>query len=163
MNRLAIEALDVDAFAEFGAVIASSAARQAFAINQGTTQRFHALAIAEVMGGQVAISMARALPCTLPFTVAMLERHPLGSQAFIPLNGTRYLIVVAKNPDTPPRAFLADQGQGVQYHRGTWHHPLLALDQGGDFLIVDRVGEGNNCEEVQLAHTWLLSAGVNGT
>ena len=155
-----VETLHADAFAEFGSVIAPHAARQVFPINQGTTQRYHALATADVVDGQVAISLARAQACTLPFMITLLERHPLGSQAFIPLHGTRYLIVVASTPDCPPRAFLADQGQGVQYHRGTWHHPLIALDQGGDFLIVDRVGAGNNCEEVHLSPAWLL-AGID--
>ena len=75
-----------------------------------------------------------------------------------PLNGTRWVVVVADSPDATPRAFLADRGQGVQYHRGTWHHPLLALDQGGDFLIVDRVGAGDHCEEVRLPRSWVIGA-----
>jgi ureidoglycolate lyase len=158
MPELLIETLTAAAFAEFGAVIEPAAAQQVFAINQGSTQRFHALAMVEVLGGQVAISLARAQPFALPLTIAMLERHPLGSQAFIPLAGVRYVIVVACSPQQRPRAFLADRGQGVQYHRGTWHHPLLALDQGGDFLIVDRVGEGNNCEEVALPQVWTISS-----
>ena len=158
MPDLKVEPLTPEAFAEFGDVIAADAARKVFAINQGSTQRYHALATVDLAGGHAAISLARAQPFALPFTVAMLERHPLGSQAFIPLNGTRWVVVVATSPDALPRAFLADRGQGVQYHRGTWHHPLIALDQGGDFLIVDRVGAGDNCEEVRLAQSWVLAS-----
>ncbi len=156
MPDLKVELLTPAAFAAFGAVISADAARKVFAINQGTTQRFHALARVELDGGQAAISLARAQPFALPLTISMLERHPLGSQAFVPLNGTRWVIVVAESPNSTPRAFLADRGQGVQYHRGTWHHPLIALDQGGDFLVVDRVGDGDNCEEVQLAQQWTI-------
>ena len=158
MPELKVEPLTSEAFAEFGDVIAADAARKVFAINQGSTQRYHALATVDLAGGHAAISLARAQPFALPFTVAMLERHPLGSQAFIPLNGTRWVVVVATSPDALPRAFLADRGKGVQYHRGTWHHPLIALDQGGDFLIVDRVGAGDNCEEVRLAQSWVLAS-----
>ena len=158
MPELKIEALTPEVFAPFGAVIDAAAARKVFAINQGTTQRYHALATVELDGGQAAISLARAQPFALPLTLSMLERHPLGSQAFIPLHGTRWVVVVADSPDATPRAFLADRGQGVQYHRGTWHHPLIALDQGGDFLIVDRVGAGDNCEEVRLPQSWVISS-----
>lgn len=158
MRKLKIEPLTADAFAEFGDVIAADAARRVFAINQGTTQRYHALARVDLVGGQAAISLARAQPFALPLTIALLERHPLGSQAFIPLHGTRWVVVVAASAESTPRAFLADRGQGVQYHRGTWHHPLLALDQGGDFLIVDRIGEGENCEEVRLQRHWTIPA-----
>ena len=158
MPELKIEALTPEAFASFGAVIDAAAARKVFAINQGTTQRYHALATVDNDGGQAAISIARAQPFALPLTISLLERHPLGSQAFIPLHGTRWVVVVADSPEATPRAFLAERGQGVQYHRGTWHHPLLALDQGGDFLIVDRVGAGDNCEEVQLAQSWVVGS-----
>jgi ureidoglycolate lyase len=158
MPELKVEPLTADAFAEFGDVIAADAARKVFAINQGTTQRYHALARVDLVDGQAAISLARAQPFALPLTIAMLERHPLGSQAFIPLGGARWVVVVAASPESTPRAFLADRGQGVQYHRGTWHHPLIALDHGGDFLIVDRVGDGENCEEVRLQRHWTIAA-----
>ncbi len=158
MSELKVEVLTPEAFAPFGAVIDAAAAGKVFAINQGTTQRYHALATVDNDGGQAAISIARAQPFALPLTISLLERHPLGSQAFIPLHGTRWVIVVADSPDATPRAFLADRGQGVQYHRGTWHHPLIALDQGGDFLIVDRVGAGDNCEEVRLAQSWVIAS-----
>jgi ureidoglycolate lyase len=160
--RLRIEPLTPDAFAPFGDVIAPEAAQRVFPINAGNTQRFHDLAQVECLGdgGRVGISLFRGQPRELPFAVTMLERHPLGSQAFVPLSKTPYLVVVAKSPEATPRAFLARDGQGVNYHRGTWHHPLLALETVSDFLVVDRIGPGDNCEEAMLAQAWLLDAGA---
>ena len=157
-ERLVIEPLTPEAFAPFGEVIAPEAARRVFPINGGNTQRFHDLAAVECEGdgARVGISLFRGQPRTMPFTVTMLERHPLGSQAFVPLSRTPYLIVVSTSPDATPRAFFARDGQGVNYRRGTWHHPLLALDAVSDFLVVDRIGPGNNCEEATLMQAWLL-------
>jgi ureidoglycolate lyase len=155
---LRIEPLTREAFARFGDVIAFGAASQAYPINNGTTQRHHALARVEVGAGHGLISLARAEPRMLPFAVTMLERHPLGSQAWIPLSKMPYLIVVAESPEHPPRCFLAAHGEGVNYHAGTWHHPLIALDQVSDFLIVDRGGEGDNCDEADLPRTWWIDS-----
>ena len=81
----------------------------------------------------------------------MMERHPLGSQAFIPTGPHLWLTVVAPagNPPEPSdlRAFIAGAGQGVNYHRGVWHHPLIALEAVSDFIVVDRGGGGDNCDE----------------
>ena len=158
-ERLAIEALTPEGFAPFGEVIAPEAARRAFPINAGNTQRFHDLANVECLGdgGRIGISLFRGQPRALPFTVTMLERHPLGSQAFVPLSRTPYLIVVSESPEATPRAFLARDGPGINYRRGTWHHPLLALDAVSDFLVVDRIGPGDNCEEATLPTAWLLA------
>src|SRR5690606_39603240 len=93
----------------------------------------------------------------LPFSVRMLERHPLGSQAWLPLDpAARYLVVVAASAADTPLAFLAERGQGVNYRRGTWHHPLLLLDAAASFLVIDREGPGANCDEVQLAQAWRI-------
>ena len=156
---LPIEPLSAAAFAPFGEVIEATAAKQVFAINEGTAQRFHDLATLDCGGdgGRVIVSLFRAAPRALPFEVRMLERHPLGSQAFVPLDpATRYVVVVAAEPAAPPRAFLADAGRGVNLHRGTWHHPLIALDATRDFLVLDRGGPGANCDEVALARGWRL-------
>jgi len=156
--RLLIEPLTLAAFAPFGDVIATSSAAHALLINEGTAQRFHALGRVDCASGNghPLISMVRAQPRPMPFQIRMLERHPLGSQAFIPLSKTPYLIVVASSPSDRPRAFLASTGEGVNFHRGTWHHPLLALDAVSDFLVIDRAGEGENCEEVALMEAYLL-------
>lgn len=151
--RLAIDALTPEAFAPFGEVISPDAARRVFPINAGNTQRFHDLADVECLGdgGRIGISLFRARPRDLPFEVTMLERHPLGSQAFIPLLGNPFLIVVAPVGDAPVsgsvRAFLSNGRQGVNYHRGVWHHPVLTIEKRDEFLVVDRSGSGNNCDE----------------
>jgi ureidoglycolate lyase len=87
----------------------------------------------------------------MPRVIKMLERHPLGSQAFIPLLGHPFLVVVAPAGDEPVpgavRAFRSNGRQGVNYHRGVWHHPVLTIEKRDEFLVVDRSGSGNNCDE----------------
>ncbi len=156
---LVIEPLTPEAFADFGDVIAARGERGDFAINDGTAQRFHALSRVEASGAGAAVvlSIVRAEPRPLPFPLTLIERHPLGSQAFVPLDPTmRYIVVVAASADATPRAFLAT-GQGINYRAGTWHHPLIALDAGGEFLVVDRVGPGENCDEVSIVGKYRVS------
>ena len=161
MKTLAIEPLTRAAFAPFGDVIELDGARH-FAINGGTTERYHDLANVDVTerGGRTLINLFRAQPRALPVDITMMERHPLGSQAFIPLLKGRYLVVVAPPGEFDPtrmRAFWTDTWQGVNYAKGVWHHPLLALDQASDFVVIDRGGEGNNCDELPLAEPWRLT------
>lgn len=157
---LTVEPLTRAAFAPFGDVIEAGSAASHYAINTGTTTRFHDLAAIDTTreGGRPVLSLFRAQPRELPFAVAMLERHPLGSQAFVPLSQRPYLVVVATDPAALPRAFLARDGQGVNYHAGTWHHPLLALQAVSDFLVLDRAGPGNNCDEVELSTSYRIVA-----
>lgn len=161
MNPMLIEPLTPEAFAPFGEVIAPRESAGNHAVNAGTALRFHALSQVDVVGddAQVLISIFRAQPRTLPFDVTMLERHPLGSQAFVPMDPrTRYIVVVADSLASLPRAFLAANGQGVNYRRGVWHHPLIALDRESDFLVVDRGGAGTNCEEAALVGGYRLES-----
>ena len=160
MATLRVEPLTREAFAPFGEVLEPAGAQTVYEINAGTAQRFHALARVDIAGedGQAVISLFRAQPRTLPFVVEALERHPLGSQAFMPLGDAPYLVVVAPDPASPPRAFLARSGQGVSFRRGTWHHALLALERESDFLVVDRAGTAPNCDEVGLAQTWTITS-----
>ncbi len=121
-------------------------------INNGTTERFHDLARVEATGtdARVLINIFRGQSFAAPINVVMMERHPFGSQAFIPLNGRSFLVVVAEDVEgkpARPRAFLARGDQGVNYWRNVWHHPLVSLEQTSDFLIVDRAGNENNLEE----------------
>ncbi|RFA24477.1 ureidoglycolate lyase [Alkalilimnicola ehrlichii] len=159
MIRLNIEPLTRAAFAPFGEVI-DTEQREHFLINNGNCRRYHRLASVETAaGGHAVISVFRARAATFPLALSLVERHPLGSQAFIPLNKQAFLVVVAP-PGQPPapeqlRCFLARGGQGVNYYAGTWHHPLLALTSDDDFLVVDRDGEGPNCEEHPLPQVWL--------
>jgi ureidoglycolate lyase len=142
-----------EAFAPFGDVIETEDAERLL-INEGTTERFHDLAKVELGGGRALINIFRAQPRPSPIAIRMMERHPLGSQAFVALEHRPFLVVVAP-PGAPPeaaalRAFITDGNQGVNYHSGVWHHPVLALLQETDFLVVDRGGPGANCDEVPL-------------
>lgn len=147
-----IESLTREAFAPFGDVIEASDAARHFPINEGTTERYHDLADIQLDAhGRAIVSLFRAQPRTLPFAITMLERHPLGSQAFMPLHGRPYLVAVAPRGDSlrtgEVRVFLARGDQGVNYAAGVWHHPLLALGAVCDFLVIDRAGPGANCDE----------------
>ena len=155
---LAIEPLTAAAFAEFGDVIDAGSAGHGHAINSGSAERLHDLMAIQVQDGRPIVSVVRAAARPLPFIVAMLERHPLGSQAWIPLDPRlRFLVVVASDPEATPRAFLAHGGQGINYRPGTWHHPLIALDPGS-WLVIDREGPGSNCDECALPTRWRIDA-----
>jgi ureidoglycolate lyase len=165
MKTLAIEYLTREAFAPFGDVIETDGAKQ-IPINLGTTIRFHDLAGIDVTDGQgrALLNLFRGQPRTLPFEVSMMERHPLGSQAFVPLNERPYLIVVAPPGELDPaaiRAFVTRGWQGVNYAKGVWHHPLIALDEVSDFIVVDRGGDGLNLNEQDLPESlWLTEAAL---
>lgn len=160
---LEVRPLTREAFAPYGEVIEASEAARHFPINAGNTERYHDLARIEPgPDGRVIVSIFRGQPRALPFTVTMMERHPLASQAFIPMSGRPYLVVVAP-AGAPPQVedlavFLARGDQGVNYATGVWHHPLLALDGVSDFLVVDRSGPGHNCDEVLLETHGLIAA-----
>lgn len=160
MTVIRVEPLSRAAFAAFGDVIEPASARAVRSINEGTAQRFDALARVDIAGadGYPVISLFRAQPRQLPFTLTTLERHPLGSQAFMPLGDAPYLVVVGVDGVAPPRAFLAGARQGINFHRGTWHHALLALERESDFLVIDRAGEAENCEELALARAWTIES-----
>jgi len=155
MKSLPVAALTAEAFAPYGQVIEASEAARHFPINGGSTERYHDLAQVELApGSHPLISIFRAKPRQLPYRIGMLERHPLGSQAFVPMNGRAYLVAVAIPGEQPRsedvRVFLARGDQGVNYAAGVWHHPLMALEAVSDFLVVDRGGPGNNCDEQNL-------------
>ena len=149
---LRVEPLTRAAFRPFGDVIEADGA-QHFKINNGSTTRFHDLARVDVAaeGGHVLVNIFRARPLPMPLTVAMVEKHPLGSQAFVPLEAAPFLVVVAPPGDAVRpadlRAFLAHAGQGVNYAPGVWHHPVIALGRETDFLVIDRGGPGDNLAE----------------
>jgi len=160
---LKLEPLTKAAFAPFGDVIEMQGSDW-FPINNGSTQRFHHLGKVQVFGddGQAGISLARGDAFAFPIRIRMLERHPRGSQAWIPFDQTPFVAVVAPNgandkPDeTGLRAFYVQGIQGVNYHAGTWHHPLMSLDKQGDFIVVDRIGVAPNCDECDLEQTYIV-------
>ena len=149
---LSIQPLTRAAFAPYGEVIEVAGAERRM-INEGTTERFHALAHAEVGadGGTAILSLFRANRRPFPFIVRMLERHPLGSQAFYPLTEHEWLVVVGHGTARPDpatiRCLRASGRQGVNYARNAWHHPVLVLAPTQEFLVMDRAGPGNNLEE----------------
>jgi ureidoglycolate lyase len=145
--------LTAEAFAPFGEVIAAGGAPRP--INYGATLRFHDLAAidADGEGGRVIVSIFRSTPPAYPFALQIMENHPVASQAFMPLSGRPYLVVVA--PAGPfdagaLRAFAAGAGQGVNFRKGVWHHYNLALGGVSDFLVIDREGPGDNLEEIAI-------------
>jgi ureidoglycolate lyase len=158
---LPVAELNAESFAPFGQVI-DCAGRSGQPINAASSQRFSDLAQLEADDeGRLALSIFRASARRAPFALDTLERHPLGSQAFVPLNGQSFLIVVASTRPDPQRCdvavlrvFRSNGAQGVNFRRGVWHHPLFALSNG-DFLVADRLGPGNNCEEIDITH-WQL-------
>ena len=151
-HTLKVETLTKHSFAAFGDVIETRDSNS-FMINKGSTERFHDLANIDVMEteGRPLLSICRAQTLPLPLRVLMMERHPLSSQAFIPLLEKPFLILVAALAESITindlHLFLSNGKQGVNYHRGVWHHPLFAINQQTDFMVVDRGGNGENCDE----------------
>ena len=152
---LAPAALTRETFAPFGDVIQVDDSEH-YTINSGYAERYHDLATVDVLEreGRTLISIFRAIPRPLPVRIEVMERHPLSSQAFMPLSDVPFFVVVAP-PGAEPnaeslRAFITNGRQGVNYRRGVWHHALLALEQSSDFLVVDRGGPGPDCVEVRL-------------
>ena len=148
--------LSRSAFEPFGDVI-ETAGDPPSPINQGWAERYHDLAQIDVTaaGGRPLVDLVRTRPRTLPMSIKMVERHALGSQAFVPLARARFIVVVAPAGATPKpsdlRAFTTNGQQGVNYRPGVWHHPLLALDQVSDFLVLHRGGPTEDCEELVFA------------
>lgn len=158
---LKAEPLTRETFAAFGEVLQSAGATQ-FPINAGTTIRYHDLARIEAHGNEarVLFSLFEGQAWHAPVQIHLLERHPLGSQAFFPLDGASMLIVVAAPGELDERtirAFISDGDQGINYAPGVWHHPLLCLRRTGRFVVIDRAGSGQNQDERTLARPRQIS------
>jgi ureidoglycolate lyase len=151
--RLRPVPLTRDLFAPFGDVIEAHG-HPHYTINSGFAERYSDLAQIDVgeRDGHARVSIFHARPRDLPMPIRMVERHPLASQMFVGLAGQRFLIVVARPGNRPGPddldAFVTDGRQGVNYARGTWHHPLIAFGSASDFLVIDRSGSGRNVDEV---------------
>ena len=135
----------------YGEVI-EAAQVQGSVMNDARFDRFDKLCNIDIVDGKVAVSMVRSRTASvLPYRIDMVERHPLGSQAFVPLSPCKMIIVVAPPTEsvTPDdlRAFVTNGNQGINYRLGTWHMPLIAFASGQRFLVIDRAGEGPNCDE----------------
>ena len=159
MSRIVVaEPLTRAAFAPFGDVIDTDWDNH-FPINQAKCERYHDLAPVEAVGpnARVLISIFKGTPYDFPLRLGLVERHPLGSQAFMPLSPAPFLVAVCHDeggrPGTP-RAFLTRPGQGVSYRRDTWHAVLTPIGGNQDFLVVDRGGDGDNLVEHHFAEPW---------
>ena len=154
-RHIPTEPLTAEAFAPYGDVLEATGDFRL--INEGWCQRHHDRARldfgAEGRGG---ISMFRARPRALPYSFDLIERHPLGSQAFIPLGLDPFLVIVADSPEARPRAFLTAPGQAINLCRGTWHGVLTPLAEPGVFAVIDRIAEGANLEEFRYAAPWYV-------
>jgi ureidoglycolate lyase len=146
-------------FAPFGDVIETASERRE-SMNESRFDRFDDLADVDV-DARVAISIARSRMATvLPYRFDVIERHPLGSQALVPLDPFRFVVVVAppgQSAETGDlQAFITNGRQGINYRRGTWHMPMIAFEAGQRFLVIDRAGSGPNCDEHVLDEPVLL-------
>ena len=159
MSRIIpVKPLTHESFAPFGDVLDTDCETH-YQINAGKCERYHDLARVEATGpnGRVLISIFRGTAYEFPLKLAMVERHPFGSQAFMPLSPQPFLVVVCpdegQGPGTP-QAFVTAPGQGVNYHRNVWHGVLTPIGKSQDFIVVDRGGDGSNLEEFHFSHPY---------
>ncbi len=148
-DTITAEPLTAQAFADFGEVLEVGGPPDKI-INQGKCGRHHDLAGLDFSGGRAGISLFNAELRQMPYRLELLERHPLGSQAFLPMSQSRFLVTVAEDDGGRPgpvRAFIARAGQGVNLRRNVWHGVLCPLDGSGLYGVIDRIGEGDNLEE----------------
>ena len=163
MAELVARPLTADAFAPYGEVIDLRTAKT-IPINTGLTTRFHDLVSVDVAaeGGKPLVNVFRSRPLPLPHRVRIMERHPLGSQAFIPMQETRFLVLVGRGEqaldESSLELFVTDGRQGVSFFRNTWHHFQITLGAEADYLVVDRGGPGNNLEEVEVEGEFVIPA-----
>ncbi|WP_176249010.1 ureidoglycolate lyase [Sulfitobacter sp. HGT1] len=154
------EPLTADAFAPFGDVLDASGSPDKM-INAGLCGRHHDLAALDFgPDGRAGISIFNAQARSLPYTLNLIERHPEGSQAFIPMTGAPFLVIVAPDdggrPGTP-RAFLTAPYQGINLHRGVWHGVLTPLAEPGLFAVVDRIGASANLDEFMIDPPYVIT------
>ena len=159
MSRvLTPEPLTAQAFAPYGDVIEVSGEPDK-RINQGMCGRHHDRARLDFGDGRAGISLFDARARHLPHKVDMVERHPQGSQAFIPVSGVPMLVIVADDEDGTPvnlRAFASQAGQSINLLRNVWHGVLAPLGAPGRFVVVDRIGDGANLEEHWFEDPWIV-------
>lgn len=150
MSELVAQPLSADRFKPFGDVIDGAGLAPDKMINQGLCARYHDLARLDFADGRAGISLFASQAKSAPFLFDLVERHPLGSQAFIPVDGVAYLVLAADDDNGVPtgfQAFVAGPGQSINIHRNTWHGVLTPIDTPGKYVVVDRIGAGDNLEE----------------
>jgi len=147
--RLKAEVLKAKALAPYGDLMEASGTPDKV-INQGKCIRYHDRALLDFSDGKAGISIFKGEKETLPMPLQLVERHPMGSQAFVPMSADSFLVVVARDENgipQDPKAFLTKPGQAINFHRGTWHGVSAPLSEPGLFAVIDRIGEGTNLEE----------------
>lgn len=158
MIEITASPLSAKAFAPFGDVLELTD-RESLTINAGMCQRHHDLAKLEFGEGRAGISLFDGKARHFPYALDMVERHPLGSQAFVPMNGVPLLISVCADesgrPGTP-HAFVMRPDQAINLHKGTWHGVLAPIGAQGLYAVVDRIGDGPNLEEFCFAEPVLI-------
>ncbi|WP_421701728.1 ureidoglycolate lyase [Aliiroseovarius sp.] len=148
-RQITAQPLTAADFAPYGDVLDAVGAPDKM-INEGMCGRHHDRARLDFTDGRAGVSIFNAQPRALPYDFDLVERHPEGSQCFVPMTQAPFLVIVAPDEGgTPgtPRAFLTAPGQAVNFHRGTWHGVLTPLSAPGLFAVVDRIGPGANLEE----------------
>jgi ureidoglycolate lyase len=148
--------LTAEAFARFGDVLDATGDHRL--INAGLCQRHHDRAALDFGDARGGLSIFLAEPRALPYEFDLIERHPEGSQAFIPMTQHPFLVIVAEGPQAEPRAFLTNGAQGINLHRGIWHGVLAPLSAPGLFAVVDRIGTTPNLEEYRYTEAWTVLA-----
>ena len=148
-DEIRVQPLTAHAFAQFGEVLEAQGTPDRI-INQGLCGRFHDIATLDFINGRAGLSLFRSEARSLPYRLEMVERHPFGSQAFLPMTADPFLVIAA--PDeagTPgrPQAFHTAPGQGINFARNTWHGVLTPLAPPGLFAVIDRIGAGDNLQE----------------
>jgi len=157
MREIRTAPLTATAFAPFGDVLEATGDFRL--INAGLCQRHHDRAQLDFgPDGRAGISIFKAEPRALPYSFDLIERHPDGAQAFIPMSEHPFLVIVSAGPDATPRAFLTNGAQGINLHRGTWHGVLTPLHAPGLFAVVDRIGTTPNIEEFRYPTPWIVTA-----
>ncbi len=155
--------ITAEAFASYGEVVATQGV-DPIIINDGLCHRFTDLATFDIVDGHAGLSFFRSALRALPYQCDLLERHPLGSQCFIPMSEAALLIIVAPDNDgTPgaPIAFVATNDVAVNIARNTWHGVLAPISGTGLFAVIDRIGAASdgrsNLEEHRLEEPFLVT------
>jgi ureidoglycolate lyase len=160
MSRtLTARPLTAEAFAPYGDLLMPKPEPDKI-INQGKCGRHHDLAKLDFADGRAGISLFVSEARHLPYRVELVERHPEGSQAFVPLDGVPMIVIVAPDVDGSPgqpEAFLSAPGQSINLHRGTWHGVLAPFQQPGQYIVIDRIGDGANLEEHWFKEPWIVT------
>ena len=154
MQTIHTEPLTAEAFAPFGDVL--DATGDFRLINAGLCKRHHDRARIDTADAGPGISIFNAEQRALPYGFGLIERHPKGAQAVLPMTEHPFLVIVAEGPQSKPRAFLTNGAQGINLHRGSWHGVLTPLHAPCLFTVVDRIGSTPNLEEFRYPALWTV-------